>query len=121
MIAAAAELAPTAGIRAACSALGVARATFYRQRAPDRSAPANRSRPPLALSELERRVVLDALHSERFIDAAPHQIYATLLDEKRYLCSVRTMYRILAAEHEVRERRNQCRRRWCMNRCRPPG
>ena len=54
--------------------------------------------------------MLDVLHSERFVDAAPHQIYATLLDEKRYLCSVRTMYRILAAEHELRERRNQCRR-----------
>jgi len=54
--------------------------------------------------------VLELLHSERFVDTAPHQIYATLLDEGRYLCSVRTMYRILAAEHEVRERRNQCRR-----------
>jgi len=54
--------------------------------------------------------VLDVLHSERFVDAAPHQIYAALLDEKRYLCSVRTMYRILESEHEVRERRNQCRR-----------
>ena len=72
--------------------------------------PASRPRPPLALSESERRSVLEVLHSERFVDAAPHQIYATLLDEKRYLCSVRTMYRILEAEHEVRERRNQCRR-----------
>ncbi len=54
--------------------------------------------------------MLDVLHCERFVDAAPYQIYATLLDEKRYLCSVRTMYRILEAEHEVRERRNQCRR-----------
>ena len=110
MIEAAAELAPTAGIRAACSALGVPRATFYRQRAPERSTPANRPQPPLALSELERRAVLEVLHSERFVDAAPRQIYATLLDEKHYLCSVRTMYRILASEHEVRERRNQCRR-----------
>ena len=98
------------GTRAACSALGVARSTFYRQRAPDRSVPTSRSRPPLALSQLERRAVLDLLHCERFVDQAPHQIYATLLDEKRYLCSVRTMYRILASEHEVRERRNQCRR-----------
>ena len=110
MIAAAAELAPTAGTRAACSALGVARATFYRQRAPERSAPASRPRPPLALSAPERQGVLDVLHCERFVDTAPQQIYATLLDEKRYLCSIRTMYRILAAEHEVRERRNQCRR-----------
>ena len=64
----------------------------------------------MALSQLERRAVLDVLHCERFLDAAPQQIYATLLDEQRYLCSVRTMYRILASEHEVRERRNQCRR-----------
>jgi len=110
LIEAAAELAPTTGIRSACSALGVPRATFYRWRAPERSVPASRPRPPLALSEIERRSVLDVLHCERFVDAAPHQIYATLLDEQRYLCSVRTMYRILAAEHEVRERRNQCRR-----------
>jgi transposase InsO family protein len=111
LIEAVTELAPTAGTRAACSALGVPRATFYRrQQVSERSAPASRPRPPLALSEIERRSVLDVLHSERFVDAAPHQIYATLLDEKRYLCSVRTMYRILAAEDEVRERRNQCRR-----------
>ena len=111
MIEAAAQLAPTAGTRAACSALGVPRATFYRrQRTAERSTPASRPRPPLALSEIERRSVLNVLHSERFVDAAPHQIYAALLDEKRYLCSVRTMYRILEAEHEVRERRNQCRR-----------
>ncbi len=110
MIAATAELAPTAGIRAACAALGVPRATFYRQRAPERSSPASRARPPLALTELERRAVLDVLHCKRFVDTAPQQIYATLLDEKRYLCSIRTMYRILAAEQELRERRNQCRR-----------
>ena len=111
MIEAVTQLAPTAGARAACSALGVLPATFYRrQRAPEGSTPASRPRPPLALSEIERRSVLDELHSERFIDAAPQQIYATLLDEQRYLCSVRTMYRILAAEDEVRERRNQCRR-----------
>ena len=111
MIAAVAQLAPTTGTRAACSALGVPPATLYRHRqASERSAPESRPRPPLALSELERRAVLDVLHSERFVDAAPHQIYAALLDEKRYLCSVRTMYRILEAEHELRERRNQCRR-----------
>jgi transposase InsO family protein len=110
LIAAAIELAPTAGTRAACLALGLPRATFYRQRSPDRSLPTSRPRPPLALSELERRAVLAVLHSERFVDAAPRQIYATLLDEERYLCSIRTMYRILEAEQEVRERRNQCRR-----------
>jgi transposase InsO family protein len=49
------------------------------------------------------------LHSERFVDQAPAEIYATLLDEGRYLCSIRTMYRILAKQHEIRERRNQLR------------
>lgn len=49
------------------------------------------------------------LHSERFVDQALAEIYATLLDEGRYLCSIRTMYRILAKQHEIRERRNQLR------------
>jgi len=110
LIEAAAELAPTTGTRAACSALGVPRSTFYRWRAPERLISPTRPRPPLALSEPERRVVLEVLHSERFVDAAPRQIYASLLDEGRYLCSVRTIYRILEAEQELRERRNQCRR-----------
>ena len=63
--------------------------------------------PPLALSEQEQQAVLDILHSERFLDKAPHEIYATLLDEGTYLCSTRTMYRILKKHGEVRERRNQ--------------
>jgi putative transposase len=54
--------------------------------------------------------VLEVLHSERFVDLAPAQVYATLLDEGVYLASVRTMYRLLAACDEVRERRNQLRR-----------
>jgi putative transposase len=54
--------------------------------------------------------VLEVLHSERFVDQAPHTVYATLLDEGQYLCSVRTMYRILADADEVRERRNQLQR-----------
>jgi putative transposase len=49
------------------------------------------------------------LHSERFVDKAPAQVHATLLDEDRYLCSERTMYRLLASEGQVRERRNQLR------------
>jgi putative transposase len=53
--------------------------------------------------------VLDVLHSLRFVDLAPPQVYAILLDEDIYLCSIRTMYRILAEHHEVRERRNQLR------------
>ncbi|MFX8704314.1 IS3 family transposase, partial [Acinetobacter baumannii] len=65
--------------------------------------------PPRALSGGERDRVLDLLHGDRFVDAAPAQVYATLLDEGQYLCSVRTMYRLLAANDEVRERRQQCR------------
>jgi putative transposase len=61
------------------------------------------------LSERERQEVLDLLHSERFVDQAPAQVAAALLDEERYLCSVRTMYRILDANQEVRDRRNQLR------------
>jgi putative transposase len=52
-------------------------------------------------------VVLDTLHSDRFVDKAPHEIYATLLDEEKYLCSISSMYRILGENEEVRERRNQ--------------
>jgi putative transposase len=60
-----------------------------------------------ALSEGERKRVLDVLHEPRFVDLAPAEVYATLLDEGTYLCSERTMYRVLAAEGEVRERRAQ--------------
>jgi len=59
------------------------------------------------LSAEETRAVLDVLHEDRFADLAPAQVYATLLDEQRYLCSERTMYRVLAANHESRERRDQ--------------
>ena len=61
------------------------------------------------MSDIERQEILDLLHSERFVDQAPAQVAAALLDEKRYLCSARTMYRILDANQEVRERRNQLR------------
>ena len=53
--------------------------------------------------------MLDVLHEPRFIDLAPAQVYATLLDEGTYHCSEQTMYRVLAREHEVRERRAQRR------------
>jgi len=95
------------GIVATCAALGVARATFYRQLKP-KQAPA-RKIPARALSTEERKLVLDTLHESRFADLAPAEVYATLLDEKRYLCSERTIYRILEANQEVRERRNQLR------------
>jgi putative transposase len=102
------ELAGVVGTQAACRALGVSRATVYRRRQPCRRH-APRPRPTRALTEPERAAVLAELHAPRFMDLAPAEVYATLLDEGRYLCSLRTMYRILAAAHEVRERRNQLR------------
>jgi putative transposase len=66
-----------------------------------------RPSPPRALSLNERQEVLDILHADRFVDKAPQQVYATLLDEGNYHCSIRTMYRILEASMEIRERRNQ--------------
>ena len=99
----------TMGTAAACGALDVSRASVYRQRQPGRP-PAARPAPPRALALGERRTVLDTLHAERFLDHAPAQVHATLLDEGVYLCSPRTMYRILDGAHEVKERRNQvCR------------
>jgi putative transposase len=102
------ELTPVIGTRPACRALGAAPATIYRRRRPPAPRPARpRALPARALSESERAAVLAELHSERFVDSAPAQVYATLLDEGRYLASERTMYRLLAAESQVRERRNQ--------------
>ena len=104
------QLREAVGVKAACGALELARSTYYRalHRPPPQAA-----RPwapsPRALDPEERSTVLEVLHSERFVDRSPAEVYATLLDEERYLCSVRTMYRILEANQEVRERRNQCR------------
>jgi putative transposase len=102
------ELGPQLGIAPTCAALGVPRATYYRRRRPQ-NAPQRRGRPPRALSAGERATVLDVLHEPRFVDLAPAEVYATLLDHGQYLCSPRTMYRLLTANHEVRERRNQLR------------
>ena len=107
---AAEELAGRIGQTAeACEALGVARSTLYRRRQPVTPKPKRRPRPHRALDETEREEVLGALHCERFVDKAPAQVWATLLDEGTYLCSIRTMYRILEEHGEVRERRNQRR------------
>ena len=101
-----AETSSVDGILATCGALAVSRASYYRQLQPKVVAG---PRPPSirALSPAERGVVLEVLHEDRFVDLAPAQVYATLLDEDRFLCSERTMYRILAANSEVRERRDQ--------------
>jgi putative transposase len=102
------EVGPRLGIAATCAALRVPRATYYRRRRSLSVQP--RRRPsPRALSADERAAVLSVLHESRFVDLAPAEVYATLLDEGRYLCSERTMYRVLAAHQEVRERRNQLR------------
>jgi putative transposase len=91
--------------RAICKALGVTRATFYRACIPvSKKEPQTRWKPPRALSDLEKNVVADILNDDRFGDKAPTEVYATLLDESRYYCSPRTMYRILKERHEVRER-----------------
>jgi putative transposase len=102
------DLAPLVGIVLACTMLAVARATYYRSLRPS-VVPAPRPAPLRALGSGERQAVLDVLHEPRFVDLAPAEVYATLLDESRYLCSERTMYRILAANLEVRERRDQLR------------
>ncbi len=96
------------GVKPICTALGVGRATYYRRQSP-RTAPRRGGYHPRALSAEEHHKVLNVLHEERFCDQAPGEVYATLLDEGQYLCSERTMYRILAENHEVRERRDQLR------------
>ncbi len=103
------ELTPVIGTRPACRALGASPPSIYRRRNPPDARPRKpRPAPPRALSEQEREQVLEVLHSERFVDGAPEQVYATLLDEGSYLASVRTMYRLLAAKHGgVRRRRDQ--------------
>ena len=96
------HLAPSVGVVAACDSLGVARASFYRQRpilgpaaspVPEPVLPAARPVPARALSAAERASVLTLLHEERFQDRSPAAVQATLLDEGQYLCSIRTMYR----------------------------
>ena len=102
------ELTPLVGTRPACRALGAAAATIYRRRRPpEPRARRPRPAPARALSHAERQAVLDVLHAERFVDCSPAQVWATLLDEGRYLASERTMYRLLAANGELRERRYQ--------------
>ena len=109
---AAEQLAPEVGTATACQALEVSRASLYRkrQRESEPSVPAARPSPARALEPAEREAVLQHLHSERFLDKAPSEVYATLLDEGAYVCSIRTMYRILDQHQEVRERRNQLSR-----------
>jgi putative transposase len=118
------ELVPLVGARAACAAVGLPRASYYRCRptvqeqtaesspsltSPSVSAPARQrsQEQPRALTGQERAQVLEVLHSERFADAAPATVYATLLDEGTYLCSESTMYRLLRERGETGDRRRQ--------------
>ena len=101
------ELAKHVGVKPACAALEVSRSTLYRRRSPSTGQQQPRPTPARALSEKERDEVYDTLCSDRFVDRAPAEVVATLLDEDVYLCSERTMYRVLASEVPVQERRAQ--------------
>lgn len=101
-------LVPVVGIAPACAALGVNRASYYRGMKPPKAC-TPRPRPVRALGDDEKKRVLEVLNSERFMDKTPREVYAELLDENTYLCSVRTMYRILDEHGQVRERRQQRR------------
>ena len=108
-MAAVTELATAVGTRAACRALFVPRASHYRKRRASNCSAMTRTRPspPRALAPAERETVLAHLHAERFQDRSPAAVYATLLDEGEYHCSIRTMYRLLEQHGESRERRDQ--------------
>lgn len=107
----AAQLSPWVGTQAACHALFVPRASYYRSQHPAPLHLPNRvvHSHPRALSPQEKAGVLQVLNSERFCDQAPPQVFATLLEEGHYLCSLRSMYRYLHASDQVHERRNQRR------------
>ncbi len=99
----------TLGVAPVCQALAVPRATYYRWQHPTASSPGTPRRVPRALPPAERQRVLAILNDDRFADLPPAEVYATLLDEGKYLCSIRTMYRILQERGEVKERRRQLR------------
>ena len=102
------DLTPVTGVKAACEVFGFPRASFYRKKSAGGLCPAAAAarHVPRALVPTEREAVLSCLHEERFQNSSPAAVYATLLDEGRYHCSIRTMYRILESEGEVRERRD---------------
>ena len=110
MIALVEERRAQVGIAPLCAALGLPRATFYRRRAAPPPVPRARRAPRQALTAAEREGVLALLHDERFVDLPPAQVWAQVLDAGQVPpCSIRTMYRVLAANAEVRERRAQLR------------
>lgn len=105
------DLSQRVPIRQACQVMGLSHQALYRSRrigqvlAQAKDTPGHRR----ALNSEEKTQVRNTLNSERFADQAPREIYATLLDEGTYLCSVSSMYRILRENQEVCERRNQLR------------
>ena len=103
------SLSQEVGVKKACHSLGLARASYYRWDQTWDSHQEARPVPSWALSPQERQRVLDVLHTDRFVDQSPRQVYATMLDEGTYLCSVSSMYRILEEQGELRERRDQLR------------
>jgi putative transposase len=103
------QLSPIVGVKRSCQALAVPRASLYRRRRRGLSASpvAAQRHSGRALGEGEQATILECLHAERFQDCSPAQVYAALLDEGRYYCSIRTMYRLLEARGESCERRDQ--------------
>ena len=102
------DLEAVTSTKRACGLLGASRATIYRRRRPPAARPpAPRPEPANKLSEQERQRILGVLRSEEYCDLAPAQVWARLLDDGVYLCSISTMYRLLAIAGENRERRRQ--------------
>lgn len=111
MMAAIATLAPTLGVVRACAVLGCNRASYYRWRQADPRppSPVQRRTSTCRIADAQRAEILAVLVSDRFVDCAPKQVIAALLDDGIYLCSEATMYRILRANRACRERRAQRR------------
>jgi len=106
------QLSTTIGVKKACRQLAVPRSWYYRRQKESKSEAKKENGGPQRrvkhqLTQAEGEQVRDILNSERFMDKSPRQVYATLLDEGKYHCHWRTMYRVLAAYGEVRERRKQ--------------
>lgn len=97
------------GQRRASALTGLARATMNRRRTVPAGPVVRRAAPGNKLTVLERHRVLATLNSDEFVDLAPLEIYARLLDQGEYVCSVSTMYRILAENQQVKDRRRQAR------------
>ena len=102
------DLEAVTSLKRACELLGANRSTIQRRRRPPKQGPpAPRPAPPNKLTEAERQRILSVLRSAEFCDLAPAQVWARLLDDGVYLCSISTMYRLLRVAGENRERRRQ--------------